>query len=128
MQAQLGRMRDAEDTKAVARASMSPLRASLVTPLSALRSARAPRRGLDDQEAQVLSKSLDSVLLLNQHHNHPLTRAAAKLGTYGDRWDDGRAKVQRFAWGRVAVTGGARERMPAAGPGRSGLHACHWPS
>ena len=51
-QAQLGRTRCSQQSQAAAAATMSPLRASLATPVSGVRSGRMPKQ-LDSYEAQV---------------------------------------------------------------------------
>ncbi|GFR44940.1 hypothetical protein Agub_g6028, partial [Astrephomene gubernaculifera] len=74
--ARLERLRGVAATKAAARASMSPLRASLAAPISGMRSTRV-YKPLSEAEFGVFNRSMDAALL-------PLTRAAAKLGTYGE--------------------------------------------
>ncbi|GIL76620.1 hypothetical protein Vretifemale_6114, partial [Volvox reticuliferus] len=72
----LERLRGAAATKAAATASMSPLRASLAAPISGLK-ARRQAKPLTEVEFGVFNRTMDAALM-------PLTRAAAKLGTYGE--------------------------------------------
>ncbi|KAG2430128.1 hypothetical protein HXX76_010227 [Chlamydomonas incerta] len=103
---QLERLRGAAATRAAARTAMSPLRASLAGPISGLQSPHVAK-ALTEMEMDVLNRSMDSAL-------QPLSRAAARLGTYGESFPT----AQLFS----NVSSAAAPKAPGGGGGGA-MHA-----
>ncbi|KAG2447848.1 hypothetical protein HYH02_007304 [Chlamydomonas schloesseri] len=111
---QLERLRDVAATRAAARTAMSPLRASLAGPISGLQSPRVAK-SLTEKEMDILNRSMDSAL-------QPLSRAAARLGTYGESFPTAQlfsnvtsAAVPKTP-GSAGLGGGGGGAMTAWGP------------